>query len=266
MSLFKNKMHIGMILMTICFLVMGLAFNNCTKVGVSDLGETSDVKLTGDFGDPEALIATCQNARSLGKLRVAKFQRSFEDTQQQCEWEKNENLSIQDGTVRARKDQLESFEVANGSSTKATICNILMKSNEVPNFYYDDNVIMTLNGYILASTTDFTRHFESKNGLYKYSWNHLVGKPAQFDPLDSTPDKQYCAGADQKLSHCLFPQTERTGKAEIEIGETVIQTILAMTSSKKIDLGLVTTGDNDPKSDCRHVPIDLTIDVEYIVE
>lgn len=266
MKLFKNKGCTGIVLITTSLLVTGLAFNNCTKVGVADLGETSDVKLTGDPVDPEILMATCQNARSLGKLRVAKFQRTFEDTQQQCEWEQKGNLSIEDGTVRARKDQLESFEVANGNSTKATICNIMMKSNEVSNFYYDDNVILTLNGYILASTTNFTRHFESQNNLFKYSWDKLVGKPAQFDPLDSTPEKQYCAGADQSLSHCLFPQTERTGKAELEIGETVIQTILAMTTSKKIDLGLVTTGDNDPKSDCRHVPIDLTVDVEYIVE
>jgi hypothetical protein len=38
-----------------------------------------------------------------------------------------------------------------------------------------------------------------------------------------------------------------------------------MTSSKEFSLGLVTTGDND-SSDCQHVPIDLNVDVEYIVE
>jgi len=269
MKLLSTKMKLGIISITGSLLLLVIGFNNCSKVAVSDLKESASGELvvpTGNPVDPGDLTATCQNARALGKLRVAKFQKTFEDTNQQCEWGVNGNLSSLNGYVRARKDQAETFTVATTSSPQATICNVMMSSNEVSNFYYDDNVILTLNGFILASTTNFNRHFESSNGYYKYSWDRLVGKDAQNAGSDTTADKQYCAGASQGISQCQFPLTEQTGTAELQFGEKAIQAILGMTSSKQINLGVTTTGDNDPATDCQHVSISLSIDVEYIAE
>lgn len=205
-------------------------------------------------------LATCQNAKALGKLRVAHLTGSFADPGKQCDWGVNGNLSIQDGLVRARTEQKQDFQVSTG---KATICNIQIKSNVVSRFYYDDNVIMTLNGYVLASTTDFSAYFQSRQGYYLYDWSRLVNKGAQNSGSDSTLDKQYCAGG--ALSSCRFPQTETTGTAQLEIGESVIQTILGLTNTTQFQLGLITTGDND-RSDCQHVAIDLNLDVEYLDE
>lgn len=262
-SLLKFKAKFVQVLLGL--ICLSLAYSNCSKVGVKDISDSSSTQLS-PTGNPSDLAATCQNAKALGKLRSYKFNHTFEDTKQQCEWGKNGNLSVLDGYVRARKDQLKTFEISTGASTKATICDISMNSDDVSNFYYDDNVLLTLNGYLLASTTDFTRHFTSSNGYYKYDWERLRDKPAQFSQSDSTANKQYCAGKSQGLSFCQFPQTETTGRAELQFDESVIQTILGMTNPQRIDLAVITTGDNDPSTDCRHVPISLAIEVFYIVE
>jgi hypothetical protein len=210
---------------------LALAFNNCSKVAVSDITDPSgsaakdggntvsgDPLNPGVPGDPSTLIATCANAKAKGKLRVANLKSTFADPGKQCSWGVDGNLSILDTFARARVEQREVFQVSSAAS-KPTICNIVLKSTQVQNFYYDDNVILTLNGYILASTTDFNRHFQSNNGYYVYDWTRLVGQPGQVDKSNSTASQQYCAGKSQGLSSCVFPQTQTTGTAQVQIGE-----------------------------------------------
>lgn len=251
---------------------VGLAFNNCGKVAVSNIEESASKpngtsSVSGQNNPPgvEQLRQSCQNAKALGKTRVAHLKGSFADPKQQCAWESNGNLSQKNGAIRARTEQIQSFQIPNADASRAVICNIQMKSTLVSKFYYDDNVFLTLNGFVLASTSDFSQHLQSQGGYYKYDWNRLVNKPAQNSKEDTSAGDQYCAGGKQGNSICQFPQTETTGTAQLDIGESVVQSILGMTNAKQFVLAVVTTGD-DNSSDCQHVPIDLNLDVEYFVE
>lgn len=256
-------------------LILSMAFNNCSKIKVSDnpVSQLASVAATGSevtgatptsssspTSTPAELMSSCDDARQRGQISVQKIEVTFEDPGKACLWSVNGNLSIRDGSVRARTEQQQIIQVAKN----AKICNIQMTNADVQNFRYDDNIILTLNQFVLASTTNFAAHFDQSTGFQKYDWNNLVNKPAQNGYSDSTPDKQYCAGASQGLSSCQFPATETVGKAELHFDQRVIQSILGMTNSTEAKLGLVTTGDND-STDCQHVPIRLLVDIEYFL-
>jgi hypothetical protein len=256
-------------------LLLASAFNNCSKVKVSEapaaaLGSTA-VTATGApaVGTTNAttpvgsaqLIASCAEARNAGRISVQKVEVTFEDPGVQCAWGANGNLSQLDGYVRARMEQQKVVQV----DKNAKICNILMTNADIQNFRYDDNIILTLNQFVLASTTNFGSHFSNVSGFQKYDWSKLVNQAAQNGKNDSTPDKQYCAGATQGLSSCLFPVTETLGKVDLNFDQRVIQNIMGMTNPTEATLGFITTGDNDSATDCRHVPIRLLLDIEYFL-
>ena len=251
--------------------MLGVTYTNCSKIQISEITATGKAATLGAPSEvvapqsPQSLMNTCAEAKASGRLRTKLLTASYPDTGKACDWGVNGNLSTMDVSIRARHEQRQVFQVANIADGKVAICNIKLASSAVSKFYYDDNVFITLNNYVLASTSDFTRHLESTNGFFRYDWNRLLNKPAQNSGADTVPSKQYCAGAFSGQSACEFPQTETEGVAKLHFGETVIQNILGMTNSTQFELSVITTGDNDA-TDCQHVPIDLNLDVEYVIE
>ena len=243
-------------LLTISFGFITLFFSNCDhKIKLDDttIGLNSDTdRLSID------LIKKCDEAKALGKLRLKKAEILFEDPSKQCEWGKNENLQTLNGFIQARVEQTSLIEL----QEDAHVCQIELTNQDLQNFRYDDNLILTINDYILASTTNLNQHLTSRNGYFKYEWFKLRGKDAQNASSDTRKEKQYCAGQSEGYSQCLFPQTEQLGSIDINIGDIVLQTILGMTSPNKLKFSLVTTGDND-ESDCQHVPLRFNLDILY---
>jgi len=246
-----------------------MSFNNCSKVKVADtVGANGVNAVSGSSAAPTptpsaeatSLISSCEQARKEGRLSVQKIEVAFEDPGKACNWGTSGNLTILDGYVRARVEQEKIVQV----DQNAKICNIQMTNADIQNFRYDDNIILTLNQYVLASTTNFGAHFDQSTGYQKYDWTRLVNQKAQNGSNDSTPDKQYCAGSAQGLSSCLFPATETIGQAKLQFDPKVIQSILGMTNPTQAKLNLITTGDND-STDCQHVPIRLLVDIEYFM-
>lgn len=263
-------------------LLLLVLFQNCSKVAVesveSKLTEQNVPDVPDDGQDPPVinnqppvvnnnppvivvteLMKSCDEAKAAGRTSVIKKDVIFSNRGEKCAWEKDGNLSMKDREIRARIEKYQTLEIPAG----ATICDIKMEHKAVLDFRYDDNIIMTLNDYVLASTTTFSQHLIQTNGYYKYDWTRLVRKPGQVDASDSAPDKQYCAGKAEGLSSCLFPVTQKEGKIDLQVGERVIQNILAMSTPYKLKLGVITTGDNDDSSDCQHTPIELDVDIEY---
>lgn len=250
--------------------MMVVLFQNCQKqaLKIEDMGPSSlGVDAMGnedqaDYGNPpgvDNLINSCADAKARGKIQVKTVQINFEDNVDQCPFGTGDNLSSKNGYVRARIEQAQKVDVPSG----ATVCQVSMDNFEQQSFLYDDNIILTLNSYILASTTNFSKHLQSANGYYKYDWSRLVDKDAQNGAADSTPANQYCAGKADGLSSCLFPQTETVGRVDLQFNERVVQNILGMTSASDITLRMITTGDNDAKTDCHHSPVRLLVQVEY---
>ncbi|KYG66264.1 hypothetical protein AZI86_04180 [Bdellovibrio bacteriovorus] len=249
---------------------MAVLFQNCQKqaLKIDDMGPAS-LSVDGlgnedhqDYGNPPGvnnLINSCADAKARGKIQVKTVQINFEDNVGECPFGSGDNLSAKNEYIRARVEQSQKVQVPAG----ATVCQVSMDNFEQQNFLYDDNIILTLNSYVLASTTNFSRHLQSSNGYYKYDWSRLVDKDAQNGAVDSSPANQYCAGKSQGLSSCLFPQTETVGRVELQFDEKVVQNILGMTSASDITLHMITTGDNDSKTDCHHSPVRLMVQVEY---
>lgn len=208
--------------------------------------------------NPDALITSCAAAKSAGKIQTQVVEILFEDPKQVCSWGEYGNLTTKDRYIRARTTQLKDLILSQGS----IVCAIDMKNLDEQKFLYDDNIFITLNDYVLASTSNFTRHLESTNGFYKYDWSKLVDKDAQNAKEDTTLAKQYCAGADKGLASCAFPETETVGKVQLNFSDAVIQNILGITSASQIKLGLTTTGDND-STDCQHVALRFAVTVQY---
>jgi hypothetical protein len=271
-----NTMKIRHALLSLVLALICLqAFQNCAKTGISiaDASKEAGVNALAidnpnppTTSDPSSappmgvnnLVKSCADAKSSGKLRSYSSEVLFEDPKKTCDWGLNGNLKIRDGYAQARAEQYLTIDLPPG----ATVCNINLENVNQQNFFYDDNIILTLNDYILASTTNFSRHFTTSNGFYKYDWTSLVGKSAQNGASDTTPEQQYCAGKSQGLAQCLFPATETVGTIDLQFDERVIQTILGMTNPNQMKLGMITTGDND-STDCQHVPVRLSINVDW---
>lgn len=204
------------------------------------------------------LISDCKEAKDRGKIQFIRSEVLFEDPGRGCSFGQNGNLAPRNDSLTARAEQIRSVPIP----ADYKVCNIELINVDQQNFRYDDNILITMNQYILASTTNFTRHLESKNGYFKYDWTRLRGKDAQARSDDSTPGKQYCPGKSTGKAMCLFPQTDTVGSIQLRFDERIIQEILTLTSPNKIDLGMITTGD-DNSSDCRHVPLRFAIKIDY---
>lgn len=253
-------------------LLLGL-FQNCSKPGIAiskilppavdetavPSAEESPLPPAKESTPPPPdLVHDCKDAKDRGKIQNMKTEVTFEDPAQTCAWGKNGNLQQIEAVLTARTEQFKSITIPSGF----TVCNIELSNRQQQNFRYDDNIILTMNQYIIASTTNFTRYLTDSNGYFKYDWSRLVGKGAQASAPDSTPDKQYCPGKTLGNASCLFPQTETVGKIELSFNERIIQNILSLTSPHKIELGMITTGDNNT-TDCQHVPVVFSISIDY---
>jgi hypothetical protein len=238
-------------------IVVWLSYSNCAKVQMTPVEETNQGSL-GTPQDPKQIYSNCDQAKETGRLQKANLQLQFDNQNRTCEWGKNGNKTILNGSVRARAENIQTAALP----SDAKVCQVKLAHKENAAFQYDDNILVTLNGKLLAATTDFQKHFVVMNEIYSYSWSGLVDKPAQFSAEDSTPNKQYCYGRSQQLSNCFFPPTETVGNIKLEFNERAIQNILAATSQNQIQIGFITTGDND-SSDCQHTPVTLLADVYY---
>ena len=242
-----------------------LSFQNCARVTAVDLAGTEKVTDLDvnepPINDPEVEVVSteCEKALQEGRLRSATYNFNFEKQTKTCDWGINGNLSKKNAYVRARDEKYQTVDF----DPSQTVCNIQLNNIHQNSFIYDDNIIITLNKYILASTTDFSRHFSSRNGLKIYDWSSIIEKPAQNAKSDTTPDKQYCLGAGSGSSFCLFPETETTNKIELNFDKTLIQKVLVNSSLSTVELGVITTGDDD-NTDCIHSGLNFDVTVQYI--
>lgn len=271
--------------------ILILGFQNCSKnISVEDLslqkpvlGDLETVVPGEDEGDVSSLPAptpqapspgattptptptyselkmNCEKALREGKIKGKVLAASFPNPNKTCDWERDGNMGYENERIRARREQGQTLDVNMG----AKVCSLSMRSTLQNKFYYDDNLILTLNGFVLASTSNFTQHLENKEGYYIYDWNRLRTKYAQNLSHETELQDQYCAGDAADLSSCRFPVTETYGSVHLEFKDEVFQKIFSMTSANQINLGLVTTGDDNPETDCQHVDLEFSVDVLY---
>lgn len=262
---------------TLVILISGLAlvalFQNCSKQGlqINDLEKSSVLTNGTPAPSPSPspiqtpppgviqLIRDCDDAKARGKIQSTIVQVDFEDNPGSCPWGLDDNMTKRNGYARARIEQVQQISLPAG----AVVCNMKLEDVVQQNFIYDDNLILTLNGFLLASTTNFQTYFDHVNEYYKYDWSRLVDQRGHVDAADTTAPNQYCLGRDQGLSSCSFPQTETLGRVDLSFHERVIQNVLGMTSASDVKLTMITTGDDNASTDCHHSPIRFSVTIEY---
>ncbi|KYG60976.1 hypothetical protein AZI86_18865 [Bdellovibrio bacteriovorus] len=205
------------------------------------------------------LINNCDDAKARGKIQSSTTQIVFEDNVGQCPWGVGDNLAKLNTFATARIEQVRKVNIPSG----AVVCQVHLEDVDQQNFRYDDNILLTLNNYLLTATSDFQTYLQNTNGYYFYDWSRIKGKSAKADTADSAPEKQYCAGKDKGLASCSFPLTDTNGSVNLQFSERVIQNILGMTSASDINLTMITIGDNDASSDCHHNTMRFNVKVDY---
>lgn len=206
----------------------------------------------------EELKMNCEDAVKTGKMKKQTYAVSFPNPKKSCDWGINGNLDRKNEYIRARREQYRTLSLSLGSK----VCSLNMKSDKEDQFYYDDNIFLTLNNYVLASTSNFSQHLANNDGFFHYSWTRLRDQDAQNLGFNTTLEKQYCAGASLGSS-CSFPETESFGAVQLQFNDEVFQRILGMTDARQVKLGVITTGDDNSESDCQHVDLNFTVDVNY---
>lgn len=223
------------------------------------IGESSDRPPAGSGpglggaipSDVETVDAACARSTDTRELRLR-----FEDPARPCDWAQNGNVSMIDGYITARREQSIPLDLPAG----ALLCNAEFQF-ERQDFWYDDHFLLNLDGVTLTASFDFSEWLET-NDLWVWDWRAIRG--IQWHSLDVPLDDTYCPGSGSGLSRCRFPQTDTRGTIELEIEDVVIRSIMALNLDRQNhEMTFITTGDDNPPTDCQHDPVELTLVLEY---
>lgn len=235
-----------------------ISFNNCSKVAVQSSGETSSLGNVDNGGGEDLGIVTiqkkCNNSLPASKI----VQVNFPAPTQSCAWGVGGNSGKRDSYFQARTEQEVDFVLPPG----ATICDLDFKFQK-QEFYYDDHIILTLNDRILASSYNWKDLLsKDQNDLRVYDWSKIVTK----DWNDSAGmEGVFCAGQDQGLASCQWPNTQVAGDISMSFDKSIIQKVMASSAGvSKHVFKFITTGDNDGDIDCWHKAIQFDVTVKYV--
>ena len=176
-----------------------------------------------------------------------------------CAWGQDGNSPMRDAFITARVEETYSFELPENS----LVCGIEFDfSVAEQEFWYDDHFLMHLNNVVLTSSFDFEPEL-GFGDLQLYDWEAIRGIP--WLNLTEPRDIPYCLSDSGDPSRCSFPETDTAGLIEVDIPPATLQKIIAREPSRTSHVfGFVTTGDDNPPSDCSHFPLFFRVGVSYV--
>ncbi|PIU00334.1 MAG: hypothetical protein COT74_05230 [Bdellovibrionales bacterium CG10_big_fil_rev_8_21_14_0_10_45_34] len=231
--------------------------------------------------DPDEIIKVemnCAEAKLAGSLKTLTHRVRFDNprdiefpfgmpkTGDVCRFGQADNLSMKNEFIRARYEQ--EFDLP--LEGKHELCDMKMEFN-MQKMVYDDIFYFSLNDFVLASNSKTTTsaletsviQVDGKSiEVYKYDWLGVQGKP--MGDINSTAD-DYCVASSLGLSSCSWPLSERSGNMQVSLDRRVIIGLGILNgNSTAPSFRFVTTGDNDPSSDCQHSPIEFDVTIDYV--
>lgn len=250
-------------IITVCLVLTAFAFQNCSQANfTADAVDVPSTEILGDNDDrdhdaeiPVTEVEAEQNCTNRA-LSTANANVNFPKPPR-CAWGQNGNLNTRNGYVQARSEQSYSLPVP----ANAVICDMSLDFPSQP-MLYDDQIIMTFNGYVLASSYKALTDLLPRDGeLRRYEWESLKGRSS-----DVSGYAPYIVGQESGLASIQMPATQSTGQIKMQMDKQLFYTFAA----KKVPdqahrFGFITTGDNDDASDCQHEPIAFSLTVKYYV-
>jgi hypothetical protein len=150
----------------------------------------------------------------------------------------------------------------------AVLCSQKIFSARSTEWVYDDEIVLTLNGVILATTQKKYLDYDEKPTFAKeaagwlFSWDRLAARRMN-NYQSQNPSDRYCYATD--TSNCQMPFTQKEGLVNLELPTEALAPLSAKIQvDKKFELGLHVTGDDESDIDCQHSGIELTAELEYV--
>jgi hypothetical protein len=246
------------------------AYSNCSDPKfetdssyVPLLNDRSGLEGDGDApgsNDPgtDVVVKACSANRIKTKVVQVRFAdpQDKADPTKTCEFNKNGNLGPKNDFFQARVEQNVEFDLPAGSK----ICDMEFTMPE-QQMKYDDHLFLVFDDAILGSSYPVEDRMPTRDGIMTYSWSELGGTGWPRGNFKYV----YCLGMEQGYSKCVWPETQVEGKMSMQFNPIVFQAITARNLNRTHhQFKLVTTGDNDPQSDCQHEPIAFDALVSYV--
>ncbi|MCX6129699.1 MAG: hypothetical protein NTX25_11645, partial [Proteobacteria bacterium] len=234
-------------------------------------------------GSADSAKIACATAQKDGTLKSKTQDIVFKANTETCEFGKNDNLSRKNEWLRARREEYVDLSLAGMSR----LCNIKFDSPK-QDMKYDDEILLTLNQFVIASSQDFStksRDFRSQlvypdglmpdsDGLLVYKWLRPNGLADQ--KYHNSKLRKYCLGLDPNAEDfdklCQIPKTDSKGSIQLNVPQDAFLK-LAMKAGLVFDkqvqtetkarIGFVTLGDNND-GDCRHLDFQMSVSIEYV--
>lgn len=187
----------------------------------------------------------------------------FEATTGECPWGVDGNLDMQDTYLTARVEQVEDLDL----DEEIVLCDMELDLSglvpgEVQLMVYDDYFFFTMNDVVLASShAPAVAALSTDDDLPIYAWDEIVGAPFPHG------DAPFCLGEEDGEADCEIPSTETEGPISLSYSKDLVAALSARAlDEERFEFGFVTTGDNDPATDCQHAEFGFTVEVEYLAE
>ncbi len=217
------------------------------KLLLSDLEDAGDIEEACSEYEPEEIT-----------LEVV-----FPAQTDACSWGKGDNLEPANGYFTARVEEVVALEMPED----AVICDMSFAfSGIVPGdiqvMVYDDHFFFTFNDIVLAASYGpAVEALEETDGLRQYAWEPIAGM--EYHTEDSY--SSYCLGEDEGEATCDIPDTEVEGEISLSYSDSIVSELsLRAIEDERYDFSFITTGDDNPNSDCMHEEFSFTVDVPYL--
>ncbi len=210
-----------------------------------------------DLTDADAIREMCKD----GSYDVATFDVTFPKLDPGCPWNEGDNMGAVQTTVTARVEQYVTLEMPEGAVACDLNFDFTGGEGVYQNMEYDDFIYLVFDGVILTSThRDLVDPMPlDEAGMPVYDWASIVGSGWPYGDNDV-----YCLGEDEG-SWCEIPPTESAGRISLQYNrDTVADLAWRIAGRTDLEMLFVTTGDNDPDTDCRHEDFSFSVDVPWI--
>lgn len=178
----------------------------------------------------------------------------FIDESDGCSWGEDGNIEEDQGVYTARDAVIRSIE----GMENTVMCSLDFDFHG--DFTYEDDFFLTWNDAILLTNRgSVVGEFSEWMRYPVFEWDDIV----DLEIPTSQNFTPFCAGEDDDNADCEVPRERNNGNwegdLEYDVDLIVVHELAFRAQSfGRLDIGLVTTGDND-EDDCSHSELDLEV-------
>ena len=195
------------------------------------------------------LQTACQNANL---VKESKIDLSFPATQ-------GLGCEVKGEKIAANMTGYRRQDVEINVPQDAYLCDIEL-STENTQFVYDDELLMTLNGFFLAGANHTSQSLldfgMTKTGnLIAWDWQKHYNTKRDHD----------IGGCSHASMNCVFPRTETTGIVQLDVPATWFDELpIKQVTEQKFILSVLAIGNQNASTDCSHNGLNFSGQIRFV--